>query len=124
MKGFLKFIGIILSIIMVIWTLLEFLAVPAFLTVIGLLNNFPWQYYAISIGGYLILFIIIEIIAHFIFKAIDKKFTPFLERKFNQIFNKTSIDKPLEQCYNSFAIRELDETRAERESVFNYDSDR
>ena len=96
MKGFLKFLGIIGSIIMVVWTLIEFLALPAFLTVIGLLNNFPWQYYAISIGGYLILFIIIEIIAHFIFKAIDKKFTPFLERKFNQIFNKTSIDKPLE----------------------------
>ena len=96
MKGFLNFLGIIGSIIMVIWTLVEFLAVPAFLTVIGLLNNFPWQYYAISIGGYLILFIIIEIIAHFISKAFDKKFTPFLERKFNQIFNKTSIDKPLE----------------------------
>ena len=79
MKGFLKFIGIILSIIMVIWTLLEFLAVPAFLTVIGLLNNFPWRYYTISIGGYLILFIIIEIIAHFISKAFDKKFTLFLK---------------------------------------------
>ncbi len=96
MKGFLKFLNIIGYIIMVIWTLVEFLALPALFTVIGLLNNFPWQYYAISIGGYLILFIIIEIIAYFISKAFDKKFTPFLERKFNQIFNKTSIDKPLE----------------------------
>ena len=96
MKGFLKFLGIIGSIIMVIWTLVEFLALPALFTVIGLLYKFPWQYYAVTIGGYFILFAIVEIIAHLIFKAIDKKFTPFLERKFNQIFNKTSIDKPLE----------------------------
>ena len=117
MKGFLKFLEIICSIIIAVWTLVEFLAIPAFLTVIGLLNDFPWQYYAISIGGYFILFIIIEIIAHFFFKAIDKKFTPFFERKLNQIFNKTNIDKTNGQCYNLFAIRELDETQAERESV-------
>jgi hypothetical protein len=75
--------------------LIEFLALPAIFTFIGLIYNFPWQYYAVTIGGYFILFAIVEIIAHFIFKAIDKKFTPFLERKFNQIFNKTDIDKTI-----------------------------
>ena len=96
MKGFLKFINIIGTIILIIWSLSEFLAIPALLTIIGLINKFPWQYYAFSIGGYFILFILIEIIAHFISKAIDKKYTPFFEKKLNQIFNKTGIDKPLE----------------------------
>ena len=93
MKGFLKFLDIIGYIIMVIWSIIEFLSLPALFTIIGLLNKFPWQYYLITIGGYFILFIIIEIITHFVFKALDKKYTPFFERKFNQIFNKTAIDK-------------------------------
>ena len=88
MNKFLKFIGVIFTIIMAIWDVIEFLAIPALFTVIGLLNSFPWQYYAISIGGYVALFIIAEIIAHFVFKALDKKYTPFIERKLEKYFNK------------------------------------
>ena len=33
------------------------------------------------------------------------------------------LDKKIQKCYNRLAIRELDETQAERKSVFNYDFD-
>lgn len=90
MKGFLKFSGIILIIFMAIYDTVEFLAVPILFLVIGLLNSFPWQYYAFTIGGYFALFIVLEIIAHFIFKALDKKYTPLIERKLEKYFNKFS----------------------------------
>lgn len=88
MNRFLHFIGILATIIMAIWDIVEFLAVPALFIIIGILNSFSWQYYVISIGGYMVLFIIVEIIAHFVFRALDKKYTPFIERKLEKICNR------------------------------------
>ena len=90
MKKPLNFIGTILNIGMIIWDVIEFLAIPALFLVIGLLNSFSWQYYAITIGGYFALFIILGIISHFVFKALDKKYTPFIERKLEKYFDKFS----------------------------------
>ena len=90
MKKLLNFVGNILYVCMIIWDIIEFLALPAIFLVIGLLNSFPWQYYAIAIGGYFALFIILEIILHFVFKALDKKYTPFIERKLEKYFNEFS----------------------------------
>ena len=90
MNRFLHFIGIIGTMIMIICDIAEFLAVPALFILIGLLNSYPWQYYAISIGGYIVLFIVAEIIAHFVFKALGKKYTPFIARKLEKYFNKVS----------------------------------
>ena len=90
MKKLLGFIANILYVGMVIWDITEFLAIPALFLVIGLLNSFPWQYYAISIGGYFALFIILDIILHFVFKALDKKYTPLIERKLEKYFDKFS----------------------------------
>ena len=90
MNRFLHFVGIIATIVMIIWDIVEFLAVPVLFIIIGVLNSFPWQYYAITIGGYVALFIIAEIIAHFVFRALDKKYTPFLERTLKKIFNRFS----------------------------------
>ena len=90
MKKIIGFISNILYVGMVIWDIIEFLALPAVFLVIGLLNSFPWQYYAISIGGYFALFIILEIILHFVFKALDKKYTPLIERKLEKYFDKFS----------------------------------
>ena len=90
MKNFLNFVGNILYVGMVIWDIIEFLAIPALFLVIGLLNSFPWEYYAISIGGYFALFIILEVILHFVFKALDKKYTPLIERKLEKYFDKFS----------------------------------
>ncbi len=90
MNRFLHFIGIIGTMIMVICDIAEFLAVPALFIVIGLLNSYPWQYYSITIGGYIVLFIVAEFIAHFVFKALDKKYTPLIERKLEKYLNKFS----------------------------------
>lgn len=73
---------------MAIWDILEFLSIPALCVIIGVLNSYPWQYYVITIGGYVLLFIFAEIIAHFISKAIDKKYTPIIARKLEKYFNK------------------------------------
>ena len=90
MKKLLGFIANILYVGMVIWDIIGFLAIPALFLVIGLLNSVPWQYYAISIGGYFALFIILDIILHFVFKALDKKYTPLIERKLEKYFDKFS----------------------------------
>ncbi len=90
MKKILSFITNILYVGMVIWDIIEFLALPILFIVLGLINSFSWQYYAISIGGYFALFIILEIVLHFIFKALDKKYTPLIERKLEKYFNKFS----------------------------------
>ena len=85
-----NFIGNILYIGMILWDIIGFLALPVLFLVIGLINSFPWQYYAITIGGYFVLFIILEIILHFIFKALDKKYTPLLEKKLEKYLKKFS----------------------------------
>ena len=90
MKKILGFIANILYVGMVIWDIIEFLALPALFLIIGLINSLPWQYYAIAIGGYFALFIILEFVLHFIFKALDKKYTPLIERKLEKYFNKFS----------------------------------
>jgi uncharacterized membrane protein len=90
MNKLLNFIGNILYIGMIIFDVIEFLALPALFLIIGLMNSFPWQYYAITIGGYFALFIVLEIILHFIFKALDKKYTPLIERKLEKYLNKFS----------------------------------
>ena len=90
MNRFLHFIGIIGTMIMIICDIAEFLAGPALFIVIGLLNSYPWQYYAISIGGYIVLFIVAEIIAHFVFKTLNKKYSPLIERKLEKYLNKFS----------------------------------
>ena len=74
----------------VIWDIIGFLALPALFLVIGLMNSFPWQYYALTIGGYFALSIILEIILHFVSKALDKKYTPFIERKLAKYFDRSS----------------------------------
>ena len=88
MNKLLDFVGNILCVCMIIWDIMGFLVLPVIFLIIGLLNSFPGQYYAISIGGYFALFIILEIILHFVFKALDKKYTPLIERKLEKFFDK------------------------------------
>ena len=90
MKVFLKFLEVIFTIVYVVWNLIEILAIPALFLIIGLLNSFPWQYYAATIGGYFIIAIVIQIICHFIFKHFEKKYESALMRLFEKIFNKKS----------------------------------
>ena len=93
MKKLLNFIGNILYIGTIIWDIFEILALPALFLILGLINSLPWQYYAITIGGYFAFFIILQIVLHFIFKAFEKKYTPLIERKLEKYFNKFSKEE-------------------------------
>ncbi len=88
MKGFLKFLEVVFTIINVNWNLVEILAIPALFLIVGLLNDFPWQYYAATIGGYFIIAIIIQIICHFIFKRFEKRYESALVKLFNKFYDE------------------------------------
>lgn len=90
MSKLLNFIGNILYIGTIIYDLIGFLALPALFLIIGLVNSYPWQYYAITVGGYFALSFVLDIILYFIFKALDIKYTPLIERKLEKYFNKFS----------------------------------
>ena len=97
MKKTLSFIGNILTIGMVIWDVVEFLALPLLLLIIGLVNAFPWPYYAIAIGGCFALFIILEVVLFLVFKALGKRYTPLIKRKlekYNRIHSRDSAEVP------------------------------
>ena len=74
---------------MVIWDVIEFLAFPALCILIGVWNHYPWQYYAATVGGYFALFLVLEVVLRLIFKAFDKKFESFIERKLKKYLHKS-----------------------------------
>ncbi len=76
-----------LVILMTLWDIVEMLFLPTVFLVLGIWNDLPWQYYAITIGGYFVLFLIVEIVLHFIFKKIERKYTPFIVRKLKKHFD-------------------------------------
>lgn len=88
MKAFLKFLEIIFTIVYILWNLVEILALPALFLVVGLLNAFPWQYYAATIGGYFIIAIVLQTIFHFIFKCFEKRYESALVKLFKKIFGE------------------------------------
>lgn len=90
MKKLLNLVGTVLNIGLIIWDVTEFLALPILFVIIGLVNSYSWEFYAISIGGYFALFIILEIILRLVFKALDKKYTPIMKRKLEKIFDRFS----------------------------------
>lgn len=99
MKGPGKVIAVILSVFLTIAELVEFLIVPALFTLVGVLYQLPWSYYAIFIGGYFALFLIGELAIHLIFKAMTKKYTSRFTRKVEKIiarFSKDSKNLPAE----------------------------
>ena len=82
MKGFFKFLEVVFTIIEVVWNLAEILAIPTLFLIVGLLNDFPWQYYAATIGGYFVIAIVIQIICHFVFKRLEKRYESALLKLF------------------------------------------
>ena len=88
MKGFLKFLDVVFTIVYVVWNLVEILAFPALFLIVGLLNDFPWQFYATTIGGYFIIAMIIQTICHFIFKRFEKQYESTLVKLFKKIFGE------------------------------------
>ena len=80
MKGLFKFLDILAGIILILMDLLEILAFPALLVLVGLLNSYHWQYYALTIGGYFVIAAVLQLTLHLIFKKLEKKYTSALER--------------------------------------------
>lgn len=78
---------------MVLWEIAEVLAIPALFVVIGILNDMSWKFYVITIGGYFLLIILIQIICHFVFKALEKEYESFFDRLFNNISKAFSRKK-------------------------------
>ena len=79
-KGFLKFLEIVCCVFILIVEILEFLAIPAILVILGMICELPWEIMAVMVGGYFLLYALLEIICHFVFRALEKKYTPFVER--------------------------------------------
>ena len=88
MKGLVRFIGAIFTVITVIWDILEFLTIPAIFVVIGILNSFSWRYYVITMVGYVVIFALVELIAHLVSSKLDEKYTPLLVKKLEKYFGK------------------------------------
>lgn len=95
MKSFFKFLDVIFTIIIVVWYAVEILAIPALFVVIGVLNNYPWQYYAITIGGFFLLFAIIDIVCYFYLKPLKRNTPRFLKEYFIDFLIDFLVEKAI-----------------------------
>ena len=86
LKFFGKCIGAVVLVILVIWDLVEFLAVPALFVAIGLFCQMPAAYYWITIGGYLALFALLQLLMWLLEKKLDKHFDALLTNKLAKRF--------------------------------------
>ena len=84
---------IVLGVIGAICELLEYLAIPAILAIIGAFNHFPWQYYAITIGGYFGLLLAGELLLRLIFHSLGKKYTSRITNKLTKLVNRINRNK-------------------------------
>ena len=82
----------LLGILFAIVDLLEFLFFPLVFLIAGLLLQLPWQYYAITIGGYFALFILGELLLYLIFKRLEKKYSSRFAQKMEKILSKFSAE--------------------------------
>lgn len=65
---------------LVLQTAVEYLALPALLAVIGILNGFGWNYYIWTIGGYTVIVILIKMIGGFIGKRLGSRIASRLKK--------------------------------------------
>ena len=82
----------LLGILGAIVELVEFLFFPLIFLIAGLLLQLPWQYYAITIGGYFALFILGELLLYLIFKRLEKKYSSRFAQKMEKILSKFSTE--------------------------------
>ena len=90
MKKALLFLLIVLGTLM---ELMEVLLLPILFLAFGIWQQMPWQYYAITIGGYFALFLIGELVIHLIFKALNKKYASRLVVKVEKMIARFSKEK-------------------------------
>ncbi len=90
---FLKFFGVLLYIIMVVWEIFEFLALPLLFIAIGVLNQLPSKYYIISIGAYLIVYGLVCLLVNLIGRAFGKKVELFIGSRIKNTYNRYEENK-------------------------------
>ena len=78
----------ILYVFMIVWEILGYLILPVLFVLIGLWNKFSWQYYAVTVGGYFAILLLIDIVIRILFKLFDKKYSSAFERKLEKIFDR------------------------------------
>ena len=90
--GILKFLGkclgAVLGVFLIIWDILEFIALPAILVVIGMICQMPPAFYWIVILGYLAIFAALQLILWILEKTLGKRFDAFVVHKLEKWLNK------------------------------------
>ncbi len=72
--------------------LLEVLALPILFLILGLWQDLPWQYYAITIGGYFGLLLVLEGLLRLVFKLMGRKYTSRFQRKARKYRTRFSLE--------------------------------
>jgi hypothetical protein len=80
----------LIAVICGIWELAEILLLPVLFLILGLYLQLPWQYYAITIGGYFGLLFLLQVALHLIFKWLGKKYSSRFARKAEKLIAKIS----------------------------------
>ncbi len=72
MKRPLTFIDDVFPVMITILNIIRYSVVPILFAVIGLIFSLPWQYYAITIGGYFAILVITRSVRYLIIKILCK----------------------------------------------------
>ena len=91
-KKLIHAIAAVLYALMVIWEILQFLFLPALFVLLGLWQDLPWQYYAVTVGGYFGILLVNELVLTLVFRWLDKKYVPLIVRKLKKYFGETEED--------------------------------
>ncbi len=81
----------ILGVLCAIGELLEYLALPALFAILGIWQQLPWQYYAITIGGYFAILLAGELVIRWIFRALGKTYSSRIAGKFKKLVDRIEL---------------------------------
>lgn len=73
------------SYLFIMWNLIELLLAPLIFTTVGMIYHVRWPYYFVSIGLYLAVMVIWELIARYMNKNGDKEYHCPLVRTWNKV---------------------------------------
>ena len=82
----------LLGIICFIVDCIEVLLLPIAFLILGMWQQLPWQYYAITIGGYLGVLFLLEGILYLFFKLLGRTYTSRFARKVGKYRSRFSIE--------------------------------
>lgn len=83
-----KFLEKILGGLLILWDIGEFLLIPAIFVALGIYCELPAAYYWITIGGYLAVFALLQLLMWILEKTLGKHFEALLTNKLAKYFGK------------------------------------